>query len=82
MHKDCTFTIRCNLKREHAKISILVQNHTCAGNAPVARAQASRMDWLVQKVPTLMTVDASTKSKAIVDAINLHCGHRISAQQA
>jgi hypothetical protein len=29
-----------------------------------------------------MTVDASTKSKAIVDAINLHCGHWISAQQA
>jgi sorbitol-specific phosphotransferase system component IIBC len=38
VHKDCNFTIRCNSypQKEHAKITVLVPDHTCAGNTPVA----------------------------------------------
>jgi hypothetical protein len=84
VHKDCNFTIRCNNypQKECAKITVLVPDHTCAGNAPIARSQASRVDWLEQIVPTIMTVDVNTKSRAIVDTINLHYQHRINIQQA
>jgi hypothetical protein len=84
VHPDCKFTVRCNNypKKECAKITVLVLDHTCAGHALVARSQANRVEWLEQMVPTIMTVDANTKSKAIVDAVNLHFRHRINTQQA
>jgi hypothetical protein len=36
------------------------------------------MDWLLQKLLTIMTINASTKSKTIVNAINLYYKHQIS----
>jgi hypothetical protein len=84
VHQNCDFGVRCNanLDRQSAKVSKLDPDHTCAGNAPVARSQASRVDWLLQVVPTVLKVDAKTTSKAIVDAVNLHFGHAIKVQQA
>jgi hypothetical protein len=58
--------------------TVLCPDHNCAGNAPVPRAQASRVDWLQQVVPTILKVDAKTTSKAIVDAVNLHFGNTIT----
>jgi hypothetical protein len=63
-------------------VTVLVPDHNCAGNAPIAQSQASRVDWLAQVVPTILKVDVNTKSQAIVDAVNLHFGQRINLQQA
>jgi hypothetical protein len=84
VHKNCDFTVRCNAypAKDCAKVTILVPNHTCAGTTPVARSQASQVDWLEQVVPTILKVDVNTKSQAIVDAVNLHFGHKIHLQQA
>jgi hypothetical protein len=49
-HKDC------------AKVTVLVANHNCASHALVVQAQASRIDWLQQVVPTILTVDSKTTS--------------------
>ena len=84
VHQNCNFTVRCNVYplKDYAKVTVLVADHNCAGNAPIARSQASRVDWLEQVVPTILKVDAKTTSKAIVDAVNLHFGHAIQVQQA
>jgi hypothetical protein len=55
IHKNCSFTVRCNAypAKKNAKVTVLIPDHSCAGNAPVARPQASRVDWLEQVVPTV-----------------------------
>jgi hypothetical protein len=84
VHKDCGFAVRCNAypAQECAKVTILVPDHHCAGSAPTARAQASRLAWLEQVVPTVLKVDAKTTSQAIVDVVKLNFGHTIAAKQA
>lgn len=84
VHENCDFTVRCNAYplKDSAKVTVLYPDYNCAGNAPVPRAQASRLDWLQQVVPTILKVDAKTTSKAIVDAVNLRFGHTIKVQQA
>jgi MuDR family transposase len=54
VHKGCDFAVRCNAypAKGCAKLTVLVPNHTYAGSAPIARSQASRVDWLEQVVPT------------------------------
>ena len=71
--------MRCNAypAKGCAKVTIVVPDHHCAGNAPVIRSQASRVDWLKQVVPTILKVDVNTKSQAIVDAVNLHFKQKI-----
>jgi len=84
VHKDCDFAVRCNAYPAQgcAKVTILVPDHHCAGNAPLARAQASRLAWLEQVVPTVLKVDAKTTSQAIVDVVKLNFGQTIAAKQA
>jgi hypothetical protein len=76
--------VRCNTypAKECTKVTILLLNHYCAGSAPIAHTQASRLDWLQQVVPTILKVEAKTTSKAIVDAVQLHFQHTIAAKQA
>jgi hypothetical protein len=76
--------VRCNAypAKECTKVTILLLDHYCAGSAPIAYAQASRLDWLQQVVPTILKVEAKTTSKAIVDAVQLHFQHTIAAKQA
>ena len=37
VYKDCSFTVRCNWYAEKniARVTVLVNNHSCIGNAPV-----------------------------------------------
>jgi hypothetical protein len=46
VHKTCNFTVQCNAypAKECAKVTVLVPDHHCAGNALVGQAQASRLD--------------------------------------
>jgi hypothetical protein len=83
-HPDCPFTIRCNYYEEKAiaKVTVLVSNHDCIGNPTTSRSQASRLDWLLGALLLVMTVDQTTTTKSIIDAINIHYGHTIETQQA
>jgi hypothetical protein len=83
-HPDCQFTVRCNYydKKAIAKITVLNSNHNCMGNPTIPRSQASRLDWLLGALPLVMTMDPTTTTKSIIDAINIHYGHIIEAQQA
>jgi MuDR family transposase len=84
VHPDCPFTIRCNYYEKEAivKVTVLVSNHNCIGNPTTARSQASRLDWLLGALPLVITVHPTTTTKSIIDAINIHYGHTIEAQQA
>jgi hypothetical protein len=49
---------------------------------PVERSLASRVDWLLGALPTVMRVDATTTTTSTIDPIALHYGYRIQARQA
>ena len=78
-HKDCPFTVRCNWyeKKEIARITVLVSIHTCIGNPPVERSVTDSVDWILGALSTVMKVDGTTTTTAIVDAIALHHGYTI-----
>ena len=78
-YNECPFTVRCNWysEKDFARITVLVSNHNCIGNPPVERSLASRLDWLLGVLPTVMKVDATTTTHSIIDAIALHYGYRI-----
>ena len=83
-HPTCKFTVRCNYyaAKAIASITVLVPDHNCTGNPTGIRSQASRMDWLLGALPLVLTVDPTTTTKSIIDAINLHYCYVIELQQA
>ena len=83
-HPSCKFTVQCNYyaQKAIAQITVLAADHNCTGNPTVPRSQASRLDWLLGALPLILTVDTTTTTKSIIDAINLHHSHTIEQRQA
>ena len=81
---DCKFIVRRNYyaAKAVARVTILQANHNCTGNPTVARSQASRLDWLQGALPLVLTVDPTTTTNAIIDAIQLHYSYTIENRQA
>jgi hypothetical protein len=84
VHKGCPFTVRYNWyeKTSIAQVTVLVSDHNCIGNPIIKRSQASKLDWILGALPIVLTVDPTTTTTAIIDAIRLHYGHLILQQQA
>ena len=84
VYKGCLFAVRCNWYevKKIARVTGIISNHNCTGNPVVKRSQASRVDWILGALPTVLTVGPTTTSLAIIEAIKLHYRHLVPKQQA
>jgi formyltetrahydrofolate hydrolase len=80
----CLFAVCCNWYKglSIAQVTVLVSNHNCTGYPVVKRSQASRLDWILGALPTVLTVGPTTTPLAIIDAIKLHYRQLVPKQQA
>ena len=87
---DCPFRIRANYleKRGHVRVTTCDDVHTCAAssgqpaNQEIKRAETSRLAFLLDAVPKLISVDGDTTTKTIIDAIEEKYGQEIALRQA
>ncbi|MCJ1258377.1 hypothetical protein MMC24_006210 [Lignoscripta atroalba] len=88
---DCPFRIRANFleKRGHAKVTTCDDIHNCTSNSGllpanqgIKRAETSRLAFLVDAVPRLITVDEETSTKTIMEAVEQKYGQKIALRQA
>ena len=84
VHSTCQFTVRCNYYADKAiaKVTVLKLDHNCTSNPATLRSQASRLDQLLGALLLVLTVDLTTPTKTIIDAINLYYSNQIKLQQA
>lgn len=87
---DCTFRARCNYneKTRLATVTTLQQEHSCRNCEAaytvhsVTRAEISKLKFLLDAVPQLLTVNHTTSTRDIIDAIRAKYGQDISIRQA
>ena len=81
---DCPFHLRAEQYMEGAKICALKPDHNCnfqPDQGHIPRSHLSRMKFLRQQLPTIMTLDAGTTAKEISEAIFQRFGTRVSVKQ-
>jgi hypothetical protein len=85
----CPFRIRCNFntKTGVAIVTTLEDVHTCSsrtnpGIPSIKRAETCKLKFLLEVVPQLLTVDRTTSTKAIIDAVKSRYGQEIAMRQA
>jgi len=80
----CPFSIYAVLhcSSEVVHVTSIVPDHTCIGSTQFMRAAASRLDWLVKNLPSIMVVDNDTKPKAIIQAVQHNFQECISPDMA
>ena len=89
---SCVFRIRCNFNEKQgvATVSSLHDVHTCKAASPnanaearaVSRAETSKLKFLLEAIPQLITVESDTPTKAIIDAVRTKYGQELSLRQA
>lgn len=86
---NCPFRIRCNFNTKNgvASVTTLDNVHTCTsrsrvGEPNIKRTETCKLKFLLEVVPQLMTVDRSTPTKAIIDAVKARYGSEIAMRQA
>ncbi|MCJ1484822.1 hypothetical protein MMC06_004995 [Schaereria dolodes] len=87
---NCPFRIRANFleKRGCVKVTTCDDVHTCISssgvltNQEIKRAETSKLTFLLEAIPKLITVDSQTTTKAIMDAIEQKYGQKIALRQA
>ncbi|MCJ1442332.1 MAG: hypothetical protein MMC23_002826 [Stictis urceolatum] len=87
---NCPFRIRCNFNRKtgSANVTTLENAHNCSSlsqaGAPqgIKRAETCKLKFLLEAVPQLMTVNRSTPTKSIIDAVKSRYGQEIAMRQA
>ncbi|KAI9740478.1 MAG: hypothetical protein M1834_005058 [Cirrosporium novae-zelandiae] len=80
---SCTFAINAHWNEDVQKVivTMLVPSHTCSGAEHVARRPASSVDWLTEKIPSLMTVTMDTPTRQIQQTLRRHIGLDINIRQ-
>lgn len=87
---DCPFRIRANYneKKGYARVTTCDDVHNCVSTSDrlvsqdVRRPEASRLKFLVDIVPKLITVDRDTATTTIIEAIERKYGQKIALRQA
>lgn len=87
---DCPFRIRANYneKRGNAKVTTVDDKHTCVSTSEqlvsqnIKRAEPGKLKFLLDSVPKLITVDRTTKTETIIQAVKSRYGQTISVRQA
>jgi len=80
----CPFSIYAVIQppTENAIITSISSEHTCVGSAQFKRTAASRLDWLIKKLPEILVIDNDTKPRAIVHAVQHHYQELITYDMA
>ena len=80
---ECSFRINCNWYEASTTVTVskVVVNHTCFSSVEAKRAPAHSVAWLVQTLPTLITVRKDSTTKAIKDILKIHCNATIPDRQ-
>ena len=88
---DCPFKIRCNyyVKTGNASVTIIDENHTCRtysqegpAHQGIKRAESTKLKFLIEVVPKLMTVTLNTSCQEIIAVIEQKYGQKIALRQA
>lgn len=86
----CPFRVRCNYNEESGKAKVTTldsehRNHIAESaltNARISRPEASKLRFLVEALPQLMTVTPETKTKEIIDLVSAKYGTVMMLRQA
>ena len=87
---NCPFRIRANYneKKGYARVTTCDDVHNCVSTSDhhvsqdVRRPEASRLKFLVDAVPKLITVDKDTPTTTIIEAVKRKYGQKIALRQA
>ena len=91
---NCPFRIRANFsaKRGDAKVTTVEDLHTCdplngvgpsqRAHQDIKRAETGKLKFLLEVVPTLMTVTVDTSIHDIIATVEQHFGQKIPTRQA
>ena len=82
LKKDCPFEIRCSYGDGVWRVISLKENHTCLGAPNPSRAEASRLQFLVQEIPKLLNIKLNPTGAQVQSAMKLHHGQEVSLRQA
>src|SRR5580692_1577657 len=71
---ECPWKIRAtyNTQIQEATCTIIILEHNCTGHADVKRSLASRVSWLLEIVPKLLSVTTETNPVSIQESLRLH----------
>ena len=87
---DCPFRIRANFNEKwgYARVTTCDDVHNCVSTSQelvsqtIRRPEASKLKFLVEAVPKLLTIDKDTTTATIIDAVERKYGQRIALRQA
>ena len=87
---DCPFRIRANFNEKwgYAKVTTCDDVHNCVSTSQelvsqtIRRPEASKLKFLVEAVPKLLTIDKETTTATIIDAVEKKYGQKIALRQA
>ncbi|KAI4125149.1 MAG: hypothetical protein LQ347_005473 [Umbilicaria vellea] len=87
---DCPFRIRANFNEKwgYARVTTCDDIHNCVSTSQelvsqtIRRPEASKLKFLVEAVPKLLTIDKDTTTATIIDAVERKYGQKIALRQA
>lgn len=87
---DCPFRIRANFNEKwgYARVTTCDDVHNCVSTSQelvsqtIRRPEASKLKFLVEAVPKLLTIDKDTTTATIIDAVERKYGQKIALRQA